>query len=880
MFNLRQAIAQWKRKLQSEARLEDGDTQEIVSHLEDRIDALTAQGISEQDAFNQAVRETGVPSDIGAQNKIARERKTWQVTRTFLPALLVSYLKVMVRQFYRYRTHNWITIGGLSIGLASCLFITFYTLHELSYDRNYSDRPIYRVVHHHIDNQGVEGFGSDGPIPLGPALKEEFPEVKTAVRFWRAYMPVIRANDKIFQENNFMFVDTTVFRVFDFKLAYGDAASVFSTKNSIVISESMAKKYFGNGNAIGNTLEYQADPGGAISFVVTGVFKDLPDKTHFNFDFLASFGALGSLEPNWGSFKPIWTYVELDNTTAAENLSRKLSSIMDKYLADRKYDNRETGFRLERLESIYLYSPAGAGMKTGGSVALIKIIVLTGVLILIMSCVNFINISLAKMTARLKEVGMRKVFGAMHRQVIFQFVTEVAIAFVFSMLFAGLIAALCSPLFGDITGMRLRWHDILDWRFISVVSAIFLFVVIIAGYVPARTVSGFTIQQAFGKLSRRHDRRINVRSVLIFFQVTISGMLIISALVVNDQLKFINSKDLGVEIENVVAIPHSENSEVFENRLRAINGVESVSYSQRLPVNTLNYDRTIVSTPGVDGVIHVESGVITPDFLDTYQINVLAGRNFDKHLASDSNKFLINETAMRAFGWNLDNVIGKQLTWATVLKGEVVGVVQDYHLESVHTMIQPMVMLSASNTHQWGRNFISIRLHTQDIASATTEISKLWRELNPQGAFQIVFLKDSYEQLHRSDSIFSMMIFYFTIIAIFISAIGLYAVSSYAAEQKRKEIGIRKVLGSGIGNITWKLAAPYVVITGLSLIIVVPVVYYLMTQWLMTFAYATTIHWYTLLLSIAIIIILTLVSVLKESLRAAVVNPVKFLREE
>jgi putative ABC transport system permease protein len=880
MFNLRQAIAQWKRKLQSEGRLEDGDTQEIVSHLEDRIADLTAQGMSEQDAFNQAVRETGDPSDIGAQHKIARERKTWQVTRTFLPALLVSYLKVMVRQFGRHRTHNWITIGGLSIGLASCLFITIYTLHELSYDRDYSDRPIYRVVHHHISNQGVEGFGADGPIPLAPALKDEFPEVKNAVRFWRAYMPVIRANDKIFQENNFMFVDTTVFRVFDFKLAHGNAASVFSTKNSIAISESMAKKYFGNSDAMGNTLEYQGDPGGVISFVVTGIFKDLPDNTHFNFDFLASFGATGSPDGGWGSFKPIWTYVELDNAAAAVNLSRKLSSIVDKYMADRKYDNRETGFRLERLESIYLYSPAGAGMKTGGSIALIKIIVFTGILILIMSCVNFINISLAKMTARLKEVGMRKVFGAVHRQVVFQFVTEVAMAFVFSMLFAGLITALCSPLFGDITGMRMRWQDILDWRFISVVSAIFLFVVIIAGYVPARSVSGFTIQQAFGKLSQKHDRRVNARSALIFFQVAISGMLIISALVVNDQLKFIESKDLGVEIENVVAIPFSENSEVFDNKLRAINGVESVSYSQRLPVNTLNYDRTVVSTPGVEGVIHVESGFITPDFLDTYQINVLAGRNFDSQLASDSNKFLINETAMRAFGWNFDNAIGQKLTWAMELQGEIVGVVRDYHLESVHTLIRPMVMLNAVKGNRWTRNFISIRLRTEDMESVTAAIGKLWREFNPQSAYMIVFMKGSYEQLHKSDSIFSRMIFYFTIVAIFISAIGLYAVSSYAAEQKRKEIGIRKVLGSGIGNITWKLAAPYVVITGLSLIIVVPVVYYLMTQWLMTFAYATAIHWYTILLSVAIIITLTLVSVLKESLRAAMVNPIKFLREE
>jgi putative ABC transport system permease protein len=881
MFNLRQAIAEWKRKLQSEGRLEDGDTQELVSHLEDRIDALISQGMREHDAFEQAVRETGSPSEIGAQQVIARERKTWQVTRTFLPALAVSYLKIMARQFAKHRTHNWITVGGLSIGLASCLFITFYALHELSYDRDYSDRPIYRVDHYSINKEGIESFDSDGPIPLGPALKDDFPEVKNAVRFWSAYMPVLRANDKIFQENHFMFVDTTVFHVFDFKLISGNASSVFSTKNSIVISESMAKKYFEGGDAVGETLDYQGYPGGEILFTVTGIFEDLPGNTHFNFNFLASFNSAGPQGDSWGSFKPIWTYVELDNTAAAKNLSGKFSSLVDKYLADRKRESREMGFTLEPISSIHLYSKGGGGMKAGGSVALINIIVFTGILILIMSCVNFINISLAKMTARLKEVGMRKVFGAVHRQVVFQFVTEVAMVFIVSLIIAVLITMLCAPLFGDITGMTLRLQEMLDRRFISVLLAIFVFVVMIAGYVPARTVSGFTIQQAFGKKSQNHDRRFNARNVLIFFQIAISGMLIISALVVNDQLKFIESKDLGVDITNVVAIPFSDNSEAFDNKLRAISGVESVSGSQRLPVNTLNYDRTIVSTPGREGVVHVESSYISPDFVDTYDIKVLAGRNFDSRFASDSNKFIINETAMNALGWNFHNAIGQKLTWATQLQGEVVGVVRDYHLESVHTMIRPMVMLNAVRINEyWQRTFISIRLGTEDMTSSTAAIEKLWREFNPRKVYQMVFMKDSYEQLHKSDTTFSRMIFYFTIIAIFISAIGLYAVSSYAAEQKRKEIGIRKVLGSGIGSITWKLAAPYVLITGVSLMIAIPTVYYLMTQWLMTFAYATSIHWYTILISVTIIIALTLVSVLKESLRAAMVNPVKFLRDE
>lgn len=883
MFDLQQHIAAWKKKMQTAARLEDGDAEELASHLADKIQHLIQNGVEPEAAFHQAVTETGSPEELGQEHLLARERKTWQVTRNFLPALFVNYLKILVRQWGRHRTHNWVTVGGLSVGIASCMLIAFYVLHEVSYDQNYRGKAIYRVVNKQMTSTGVETTGSGGPIPLGTALKDEFPEVVSSVRFWSAYMPVLRVNDKIFQEDKFLFADSNAFRMFDFELIQGERTSVLSSPNTIVLSEKAAKKYFGDKDPVGETINYKGDPGNDLSLTVTGVFKDLPSNTHFSFDFLASFQSITDLSHGWGSFKSIWTYVELPDTKAAASLEEKFPAFVQKYVPDYfgQKQNKKFAFALEPVSSIHLGSDAGA-MKPVGNMALLRIMIFTGLLILAMSCVNFINISLAKMTGRLKEVGMRKVLGAVRRQLLFQFIAEVALAFLLSLVVAGLLVTTLSPMFSEITGVSITWQNLIDWRFAIVLAGIFLFVVAVAGYIPAWMLSGYGVLDAFRNKRVQTSLRspFNFRNALIFAQLAISGILIFSALIVTEQLSFIRKKDLGVTLKNVVAIPFSENPQVFENRMRALPGVESIGYSQRLPVNTLNFDRRVVELPGVPGVISVESSYISQGFSDTYHIRFISGRNFNSELASDSAAFVINETAAKTFGWTPATAIGKELTWSTYLKGEVIGVVKDFHLESVHATIRPMVMLDAVQANSFERNFISLRLQPGSESDTRATIEKIWHELNPKGAFMLVQLSDSFDRLHADDKVFSEIIFYFTLVAIFISAIGLYAVSSFTAEQRRKEIGIRKVLGSSIGRIAWGLTAPYIATSALSLAVVIPVVWHLMDRWLNTFAYHTSISGRALTMAALAIAALTVLSVLKESLRAAFVNPVKFLREE
>jgi putative ABC transport system permease protein len=882
MFDLKKAIKAWRKKMQAEGRLEDGEAEELHAHLVDRIDDLVRGSKTPEQAFNIAAKEIGSATDIGHELHVAKERRAWQVSRTFLPALMVSYLKVMVRQFNKYRMHNWVTVGGLAIGLTACLFIAFYSLHELSYDRQYTGAPIYRVINQSVSSIGVFDKDAGGAIPLGPTLKEELPEVKDAVRFWRAYMPVIRSGTKIFQEQKFMFADTAVFRVFGFHLVHGQPSSVFSTANSVVISEAMVKKYFHDEDPIGKVLEYSGYPGDDMSFTVTGVFRDLPSNTHFSFDFLASFKSIENWgEISFGSFKPIWTYVTVDDAIAAKTLEHNLGAFADKYVSNRRKENKSFEFHLEQVSSIHLESNATRPMKPGGNLPMIRIVVLTGILILVMSCVNFVNISLAKMTARTKEVGMRKVLGAVRRQLVLQFITEIAISFLMALVIAAVLVYLLAPSFASITGIHITIEHVVNGPFMIVLSSVFVLVLLLSGYFPAKTVSGFGVLDAFRhKTTSGSAKLLSHRNVLILLQVMISGMLILSVLIIRDQLTFIGKKELGLKIGNVVAIPFSASPEAFENKLRSIPGVESLGYSQRLPVNTLNYDGRMVRVPGTDQSIDVESCYITPEFLDTYGIKILEGRNFQPNQLADSNKYIINETAVKTFGWTNDDAIGRKLLWSGSVLGEVVGVVNDFHLESVHATIPPMMLLASVRMSSWARAFISIRLHPENSEDARRQIEQNWRELNPQGVFMMVTMTDSFNQLHENDHVFSRVIFYFTMVAIFISVIGLYAVSSYTAEQRRKEIGIRKVLGSGIGDIAYKLAAPYLYITLASMVIVVPIVYLLMSRWLSTFAYHTSINWTTIMLAGIVIVMMTLASVIIESLRAALVNPIRFLRDE
>lgn len=879
MFNLEESIRLWRKRVQATGNVEDGEVEELESHLRDAIASLRTNGFTEARAFEQAILEIGPVSELAREHGFSHERKGWQTVRILLPGLLVNYLKLAFRGLARNQSYNWINILGLSVGLTSSLFIAYYTLFELSYDTGYAGTQLYRIVNERTDG-GVTAKDAGGPLALGPALKEDFPEVMQSVRLWRAYLPTIKRDEKIFQERNFLFADSNVLKVFRFELVRGRPDRAFDLPNAIIVSQTMSQKYFSNEDPLGKILEYDGYPGDKRSFVITGVFKDLPANTHFSFDFLASIQAIPEVQAGWGSFKPLWTYVELSALASTTELEKKFLAFAEKYVPERR-KNQNIRFLLEPVSAIHLYSGSNRPMKPGGNPALLRILGLTGVLILLMSCANFIHMSLARAMVRLKETGVRKVLGATRSQLLAQSLSDVLVALFISLAIACVMAYLLVPVFEEITQIPFMYSFMVRPEFVATLGGLLAFIIALTGYLPASFVWGLSaIDSLRQRLSFRQHKPIDINGILVGFQFLISGALILSLLVVNDQLQYIRDLDVGVKLDNIMAIPFSENPDVFENRIRSLDGVESVAYSQRLPVNTLNYDGRPIQVPGRPERVQVESCFITSAFLDTYGISLLTGRNLNSTSRADSNKFLINETAMKMLGWNHRDVIGQPIEWSGSIKGEVVGVVRDFQLESVHSPIPPMILLAALDKDAFQRNFISIKLHGIDERSTREEIRKAWRELNPATAYYEVSMPESYEQLHRSDLLFGKLIFWFTSIALFISVIGLYATASFAAERRRKEIGVRKVLGATIGGIFLRLLKPFLGTAIVTSLLAVPIVVYLLNRWLETFAYHTSIQPVTLVAGIGMVLAMTVLSTLKVTLGAAFLDPVKYLRDE
>lgn len=352
-----------------------------------------------------------------------------------------------------------------------------------------------------------------------------------------------------------------------------------------------------------------------------------------------------------------------------------------------------------------------------------------------------------------------------------------------------------------------------------------------------------------------------------------------SVLIINSQLEYIQHKDVGVKVDGIVAIPFSRNPDAFDQFLRNLPAVEGFAYSQRLPVNNINYDGRIVRIDGKQDPIPVESCFITSDFLDLYDIPLISGRNINSEALADSNRFVINETALRTFGWTAENAIGQRIQWSGAIDGEVVGVVKDFHLESVHQKIPPMIMLAGVYKSSFYRTYISIRLSQVD-EGTLQKIKLRWEELNPAEAFVPISMPESFDIMHSGDKKFGRVIFYFTIIAILISVMGVYSIAAYSAEAKRKEIGIRKLLGSSTLGLTVKLSAPFLLVATIAVVLASPIVAYYMTDWLSGFAYHTSMNIWLFFIGASIVIVLTLVAILKETLGAALINPIKYLRDE
>ena len=793
-----------------------------------------------------------------------------------------NYLKIALRNLLKHKTYSFLNVIGLTIGMACCLLIFLFVRNELAFDRfhEHAER-IYRVVcARQWDGNVLKGANS--PVPLGPALEQDFPEIENAVRFWRAFQPIISHQNNHFREGKFYFTDPAVFSMFSFTLLKGDPQTALMAPHTVVITAMQAQKYFGDGDPIGQTLAYRGYPGnGNLEFTVTGVLRDLPGNTHFDFDFLASLQGIETERNNWGSFKPIWTYVLLPENYPPEQLENKLPGFVDRYLRSRWSENVSLNLHLENLVDIHLYSSFSGGFKPNSDIVYIYLFSAIGFFILLIACINFMNLSTARSLTRMKEVGMRKVLGARRSQLAKQFMGEAIILCGLALLLAFALAEGLLPVFNSVAAQSLRIDYFSDLLVLPAFFGIALLVSLLSGSYPAIFLSAFRPVTALNTRALPGGASVRLRKGLVIFQFVISSILMIGTVVVYGQLDYVRSKNLGFEKEQVVVLPYSGKEQPLITALLQHPNVVNASVSQRVPVNARNRDRRSILPEGSQQPIQVESYIIDSRFLETYGIKLAKGRNFSRVTPTDAGAFLVNETAVQEFAWSTpEAAIGKSIDWGPgQKKGRVIGVVKDFYLASLHTKIAPLV-LQMLPEESWWRTFITVRIRPQNISQTLAFLEKTWKNFNQEGAYEYFFIDESYEELHRADERFGQLFGYFATLAIFIACLGLFGLAAFTAEQRTKEVGIRKVLGASVANVTALLSKDFVKLVLLANVIAWPIAWYAMHKWLQDFAYRIELGWWVFALSGGMMLVIALLTVSTQAIKAALANPVKSLRYE
>ncbi len=627
MFNLEKAIQTWRRKLRSNPAFEDGDVAELESHLLEEIERLKAEGLYEEEAFNKASEEIGEPEPIG--DDLYKSRATqkagpvppWKQS-SWMPSMLSNYLKVTFRNSLKQKTYSFINIVGLAIGIACCLLIFLHVTDELSYDTYHQNSDeLYRVAK--TRTAGGNEFNSAwSQAPMGPAIESNFPGVREAIRFWRAFEPVVGYEENYFKESgNLYFTDPEVFEAFSFSLLQGDPKSVLDQPGSVVLSRAAAGKYFGDQDPIGRVLTYSGYPAGEIELTVTGIMENLPSNTQFRFNMLATMSSIETEQNNWGSHKPIWTYLWMEEGTNPASLEKNLPEFLDNQLESSAVTEL---VKLEPLTSVQLYSGFDGGFKPGGNITYVYLFSLIGFFLLLIACINFTNLSTARALTRAGEVGVRKTLGASRFDLLKQFMGEAFLISGLAVLLGVILAEMALPVLNGLADKQL---SIPFWNgsgLILKMSALWICVALMAGLYPAFLQSRYKPVLVLGNKMGKESSGETLRKGLVVFQFAISILLIVGTITIYNQLDYITSKNLGFDKEQVVVVPYSSNEEVLLNRFEEHSGIISASLSQRVPVNTVNSDGRSVELPSKEEPIRVESYVIDDQFLDTYKMNILA----------------------------------------------------------------------------------------------------------------------------------------------------------------------------------------------------------------------------------------------------------------
>lgn len=807
--------------------------------------------------------------------------------------MIKNYIKTAFRNLLKNKGFTTINVLGLALGLATCLLIVFYVFDELSFDKyNANLDRIYRV-NNEIKFGGNENSYAVAPAPLAAALKASFPEIQQITRFRsRGGFQVKKGNQNI-QEYNMVYADSSMFNVFTLPMLNGDQRTALKEPHSVVITESMAKKYFDRINVTGQVLTFDD----TAQYRVTGVIKDIPKQSHFHFDFFISMSSLPESRDLSYFSNNFQTYILLRPGADAQKLQAKLPAFMRhvagaqlQSIAHITFDDLEKAgnyFRLKLipLKDIHLRSNSVAELDANGNIQYVYIFSAIAIFILLIACVNFMNLSTARSANRAKEVGVRKVLGSARKNLIFQFLTESIMVTLFSAIIAVFLAWGFLGLFNQMSGKDLTITPQIFMWLVPILLLLVIVIGFIAGSYPAFFLSGFQpIEVLKGKLSRGFKGSF-LRSFLVVFQFAISVFLIIGTLVIYNQLKYIQNKDLGFNRDHVLIVQRiwtlGNKDKDFRQEVSQLSGVKSASLSGYLPTSNAGNSSTMFKDPVVDQKRSVlsQQWYVDENYIPTLGIKMVAGRNFSKDMPTDSNAIVINQAAANLLGFS--DPINKPLyepqdNMVKVLKKyTIIGVMKNFNFRSLRESITPMVLFLADD-----RGAMTVRVNAENISSVIDQIRTKWKSFVPNQEFNYKFMDEDFEALYKSEQRMGKISIAFTSLAIVIACLGLFGLAAYAAEQRTKEIGIRKVLGANVSTIVSMLSRDFIKLVLISIILASPLAWWAMHGWLQSFAYRQNIQWWIIALAGFGAILIAFVTISFQSIKAALTNPIKSLRSE
>ncbi len=886
MFDLEKEIREWRKALQRNQAIEDGDLAELESHLREDIVVRTEAGAGEEDAFRAALAESAHPKALGEEFMKSRPRggrgalspTPWE----FLSGLLPSYIRLALRRMIRQKGYSLINVLALAVGLAASGLILLFVRFETSVDTYHKDIDrIYRVGLYVKSSQGVGVTGGNYTL-LAPTLKEQFPQVENAVRILGGgYEPEpVVYRDKSFKEENIWTASPDLLSILDIPVLQGDPETALERPNTVLLSERIARKYFGEEDPLGKTVRI-----GDRDCEVTAILANPPSNTQIHHDIVVSFKSVEGEEHFQGwhpGMTAVMTLIKLRPGIDAAEFEGLISDLPRKYAAE-ELDKmgEENRLVLQPLGKIYLYEFTPDRLKPSARLVSLYIFSAIALLILILACMNFVNLATARSAGRAGEIGVRKVAGADRRQLVFQFLGESVFTAFVALAAAVILILLLLPLFEGLSGVALEARSLLRPGFIVTLIGLTLTVGIAAGIYPAFFLSSFRPAAVLKSRLRTGLKGARLRKILVVTQFAISISLIIGTLMIFSQVDYMRSQSLGFEKEQKLVITFrtwrmlTENSETVKTELLRHPRISAATACSGVPGKGINRTYYFPTGEQAEKGQALRSLRADHDFFRVFKIPVVAGRSFDKSLPADTHETLIlNEQGARAFGWATpEDAVGKTMTDRRI---PVIGIIKDFHWWGLQRPIEPMVVRVVPELFR----YIAMTVNTKDLPKTLAYVEDTYHRFFPGEIFESFFVDENFDLQYNTEVRMGRLFRIFTVTAVFIACLGLFGLASFTAEQRTKEIGVRKVMGASVSTIVSLLSKEYLKWVLLANLLAWPAAYLIGRKWLQDFATRMPMPWGLFIISAVLAVAVSLVTVSIQSVRAATANPVDSLRYE